>query len=85
MAKRPIIFALANPNPEIKRDVALRSGAFIYASGRSDFPNQINNALVFPGIFAGAIRSRTLKITDEHKLAAAKAIAAWVKRPASAR
>ena len=56
MNKNPIIFALANPTPEILPNDALEGGAFIYASGRSDFPNQINNSLVFPGIFKGIIR-----------------------------
>jgi len=56
MKKKAIIFALANPNPEIMPDEAIKGGAFIYASGRSDFPNQINNSLVFPGIFKGIIK-----------------------------
>ena len=81
MAKNAIIFAMANPIPEIMPDDAERAGATIVASGRSDFPNQINNVLVYPGIFKGAIESRTSKITEEMKIAAAKALAAVVKKP----
>ncbi len=81
MAKKAMIFAMANPTPEIMPDEALRAGASIVASGRSDFPNQINNVLVYPGIFKGAIESRTSQITDEMKIAAAEALAAVVKRP----
>ena len=81
MAKRAIIFAMANPTPEIMPSEARRAGAAIVASGRSDFPNQINNVLVYPGIFKGAIESRTSKITDEMKIAAAEALAAVVKKP----
>lgn len=81
MAKGAIIFAMANPVPEIMPDEAKRGGAAIIASGRSDFPNQINNVLVYPGIFKGAIESRTTQITDKMKIAAAIALAAVVKRP----
>jgi malate dehydrogenase (oxaloacetate-decarboxylating) len=81
MAEKAIIFAMANPIPEIMPSEAKRGGAMIVASGRSDFPNQINNALVYPGIFKGAIESRTSQITDEMKIATAKALAAVVKRP----
>ena len=81
MAKRAIIFAMANPTPEIMPSEARRAGAAIVASGRSDFPNQINNVLVYPGIFKGAIESRTSKITDEMKISAAEALAAVVKKP----
>lgn len=81
MDKNPIIFALANPTPEILPDEALAAGAAIVATGRSDFPNQINNALVFPGIFRGALDNRVKAITDEHKIAAAKAIASLVDKP----
>ena len=81
MTKKAIIFAMANPTPEIMPNEALRAGAAIVASGRSDFPNQINNVLVYPGIFKGAIESRTSQITDEMKIAAAEALAAVVKRP----
>src|SRR3989344_1091627 len=81
MAKGAIIFAMANPIPEIMPSDAKRGGATIVASGRSDFPNQINNVLVYPGIFKGAIESRTSKITDQIKVAAAEALAAVVKKP----
>ncbi|MDP2642095.1 MAG: NAD-dependent malic enzyme, partial [bacterium] len=81
MAERAIVFAMANPTPEIMPSEARRGGAFVVASGRSDFPNQINNVLVFPGIFKGAIASRTTEITDKMKLAAALALAAVVKKP----
>ena len=78
MAKDPIIFAMANPTPEIMPDEALRGGARIVATGRSDFPNQINNVLVFPGIFRGALDARATAITEPMKVAAAKAIASIV-------
>ena len=78
MAKDPIVFAMANPTPEIMPDVAKAGGAKIVATGRSDFPNQINNVLVFPGIFRGALDVRATNITEEMKLAAAKAIASLV-------
>lgn len=81
MAKRAIIFAMANPTPEIMPSEARRAGAAVVASGRSDFPNQINNVLAFPGIFKGAIESRTAEITDKMKIAAALALAAVVNRP----
>ncbi|MDO8728917.1 MAG: NADP-dependent malic enzyme [bacterium] len=81
MAKKAIVFAMANPVPEIFPGEALNAGAAIVASGRSDFPNQINNVLVYPGIFKGAIESHTSKITEEMKIAAAKALAAVVKKP----
>ena len=81
MAKRAIVFAMANPTPEIMPDEAKRGGAAVVASGRSDFPNQINNALAYPGIFKGAIESRTTQITDEMKIAAALALARIVKKP----
>lgn len=71
MADKPIIFALANPNPEIMPDEAKQGGAFIYASGRSDFDNQINNSLVFPGIFKGIIKHDLPEITNQMKLLAA--------------
>lgn len=83
MAKSPIIFALANPDPEILPEAALSAGAITVATGRSDYPNQINNALAFPGIFRGALDNRVNKITDEHKLAAAKVIASLVDKPTS--
>jgi malate dehydrogenase (oxaloacetate-decarboxylating) len=75
MNQDSVIFALANPVPEIMPDVAKAGGARIIATGRSDFPNQINNLLVFPGILKGALEVRAQDITDEMKLAAAKAIA----------
>lgn len=78
MAKDPIIFAMANPTPEIMPDIAKEGGAKVVATGRSDFPNQINNVLVFPGIFRGALDVRAKEITEEMKIAAAKAIASLV-------
>ena len=75
MAKDPIIFAMANPTPEIMPDLAKEAGAAVVGTGRSDFPNQINNVLVFPGIFRGALDCRASDINDEMKIAAAKAIA----------
>lgn len=81
MDKDPIIFAMANPVPEIMPDDAIKAGAAIIATGRSDFPNQVNNALAFPGIFRGALDNKVTKITDKHKIAAAEAIAALVKNP----
>lgn len=81
MAPDPIIFALANPTPEIMPDIAREAGAAVVATGRSDFPNQVNNALAFPGIFRGALDYGVQKITDEHKLAAAEALAQLVNDP----
>ena len=78
MAKDAIIFAMANPVPEIFPDEALAAGAKVVGTGRSDFPNQVNNCLGFPGIFRGALDCRATQINDEMKLAAAKAIAALV-------
>ena len=75
MAKDPIIFAMANPVPEIMPDEAIAAGAKIVGTGRSDFPNQINNVLAFPGIFRGALDVRAKDINDEMKIAAAEAIA----------
>jgi malate dehydrogenase (oxaloacetate-decarboxylating) len=75
MAKDPVIFACANPIPEIMPDVALKAGAKVVATGRSDFPNHVNNVLAFPGIFRGALDVRASDINDEMKLAAAFAIA----------
>lgn len=83
MAKDPIIFALANPTPEIMPDEAKSTGAAIIATGRSDFANQINNSLAFPGIFRGALDNGVKKITDQHKLAAAEAIAKLVENPSA--
>lgn len=79
MANKPIIFAMANPVPEIMPDEAKAAGVAIMATGRSDFPNQVNNALAFPGIFRGALDNRVSKITDEHKIAAAEVIAGLVE------
>ena len=81
MAKDPIVFALANPVPEIMPDVAKQAGVAIIGTGRSDFPNQVNNSLAFPGIFRGALDHGVKKITDQHKLAAAKALANLVENP----
>ncbi|MEO6513527.1 MAG: NADP-dependent malic enzyme [Candidatus Saccharimonadales bacterium] len=81
MAKDPIIFALSNPTPEIMPDIAKEAGAAIVATGRSDFPNQVNNALAFPGIFRGALDNRVRDITDEHKIKAAETIASLVENP----
>ena len=78
MAKDAIIFAMANPVPEIFPDEALAAGAKVVGTGRSDFPDQVNNCLGFPGIFRGALDCRATQINDEMKLAAAKAIAALV-------
>lgn len=80
MAKDPIIFAMANPNPEIMPDIAIAAGARIVATGRSDFANQLNNVLIFPGIFKGALKAKC-QITDEMKLTAAKALANLVVNP----
>ena len=79
MNEKPIILAMANPVPEIMPDKALAAGAYIVGTGRSDFPNQINNVLVFPGIFKGALAVRAKSITESMKVAAAKAIASVVK------
>ncbi len=81
MAPQPIIFALSNPIPEIMPDVAKEAGAAVVATGRSDFPNQVNNAIAFPGIFRGALDNGVKQITDEHKIAAAETIASLVENP----
>ncbi len=78
MNKDAIIFAMANPVPEIMPDVARAAGARIVGTGRSDFPNQVNNVIVFPGIFKGALEGRARQITEDMKMAAAKAIAGLV-------
>lgn len=75
MNKDPLVFAMANPEPEIRPDVAKEAGAAIIGTGRSDYPNQINNLLAFPGIFRGALDARAGSVTEEMKLAAARAIA----------
>lgn len=81
MNKNPIIFALANPVPEIMPDLAVEAGAFIVATGRSDFDNQINNSLAFPGLFAGVLENGIKKITDEMKLKCAIAISKIIENP----
>ena len=81
MAPNPIIFALSNPTPEIMPDTAKQAGAAVVATGRSDFPNQVNNATAFPGIFRGALDNGVKKITDDHKIAAAEVIASLVEHP----
>ncbi len=81
MQKDPIIFALANPDPEIHPEVAKKAGAIVVATGRSDFPNQVNNLLAFPGIFRGALDARAKKITEAMKLAAANALASYLAKP----
>lgn len=83
MAEKPIIFALANPEPEIEPMLAKSAGAEIVATGRSDYSNQINNVLAFPGIFRGALDSGTKTITYKMKVAAAEALANYVKKPTS--
>jgi len=81
MNKNPIVFALSNPVPEIMPDLAKNAGAQIVATGRSDFPNQVNNVLSFPGIFRGALDIRAKRITDDMKLAAAEALANSIENP----
>jgi len=78
MNKDAILFAMANPVPEIMPDVAKAAGARIVGTGRSDFPNQVNNVIAFPGIFKGALEGRASQITEEMKLAAATALAELV-------
>jgi malate dehydrogenase (oxaloacetate-decarboxylating) len=81
MNEGSIIFAMANPNPEILPDEAKLGGVGVIATGRSDFPNQVNNLLAFPGVFKGALRARVKKITDEMKVKAAHAIASIITDP----
>lgn len=83
MANSAIIFAMANPVPEIEPHEAKKGGARIVATGRSDFPNQVNNVLIFPGIFKGAIEANAKEITDKMKLSAAEALAKVVKKPSA--
>jgi malate dehydrogenase (oxaloacetate-decarboxylating) len=83
MADKAIVFALANPMPEIMPDLAKKAGAMVVATGRSDFANQINNSLGFPGIFRGALDHKVKKITDTMLIRAAKNLAAVVKRPSA--
>ncbi|MDD5770351.1 MAG: NADP-dependent malic enzyme [Candidatus Gracilibacteria bacterium] len=81
MNKDPMIFAMANPTPEIMPELAYEAGAKIVATGRSDYPNQLNNVLVFPGIFKGALKNKVRMITDDMKLKAAENLANFVKNP----
>ncbi|RDV84323.1 NAD(P)-dependent malic enzyme [Ammonifex thiophilus] len=81
MAPHPIVFALANPEPEIRPELARQAGAAVIATGRSDYPNQVNNALAFPGVFRGALDVRAREINEAMKLAAVKAIAELVEKP----
>jgi malate dehydrogenase (oxaloacetate-decarboxylating) len=81
MASHGIVFAMANPDPEILPEEAKKGGAMVIATGRSDFPNQINNALVFPGLFRGALDKGVKKITEETKLRAARGLAALIPKP----
>ncbi len=81
MATKPIIFALANPMPEILPDEAKNAGAFIVATGRSDFPNQVNNALCYPGLFRGMLDRNVKTVNNTIKIRAARAIAGFIKKP----
>jgi malate dehydrogenase (oxaloacetate-decarboxylating) len=81
MNEKPIIFALANPTPEIMPEAAKSAGAYIVATGRSDYPNQLNNVLAFPGIFRGALDNKVTQITDKMLVRAAESLAALVKEP----
>ncbi|OHA58952.1 MAG: malate dehydrogenase [Candidatus Vogelbacteria bacterium RIFOXYD1_FULL_44_32] len=81
MAPKAIVFAMANPTPEIMPDVAKKAGAYVVATGRSDFPNQVNNVLAFPGLFRGLFDSGAKKVTEEMKISAARAIASCVTNP----
>jgi malate dehydrogenase (oxaloacetate-decarboxylating) len=80
MSDNPIIFAMANPIPEIMPDLAKKAGAFIVGTGRSDFPNQINNVLVFPGLFRGILDNKIKIVTDEIKIVAAETLAGFLKK-----
>ncbi len=82
MAEKPILFPMANPTPEILPDLAERAGAAVVGTGRSDFKNQINNVMAFPGIFRGALDVRASEINDEMKVAAALALAGLVSEEA---
>ena len=79
MNKKSIVFAMSNPIPEIMPEIALDAGAFIVGTGRSDFPNQINNVLAFPGVFRGVLDSKAKEITTKMKINAAVALAGYVK------
>ena len=81
MAPRSIVFGLANPVPEVMPDLAKQAGVIVLATGRSDFPNQVNNALCYPGLFRGMLDKGITKVTDEIKIRAAEAIASMVENP----
>ncbi|MEK7211615.1 MAG: NAD-dependent malic enzyme, partial [Patescibacteria group bacterium] len=81
MNRNAIVFAMSNPTPEIMPELAKQAGARIVATGRSDFPNQINNVLAFPGVFRGALDARAKQITEAMKLATARALAEYVQNP----
>ena len=81
MKDKSIIFALSNPEPEVDPKLAQEAGAYIIATGRSDYPNQLNNVLIFPGLFRGVLDARIPQITDEHKITAAQALADYVTDP----
>ena len=85
MNKKAIIFVMANPTPEIDPVLAKKCGAMVVATGRSDFPNQVNNALVFPGLFRGLLDCRAVKLTDKMKIAAARALAGVIKKPTASK
>jgi malate dehydrogenase (oxaloacetate-decarboxylating) len=85
MAPQAIVFAMANPIPEITPDEAFKGGAAVVGTGRSDYPNQVNNVLVFPGVFRGALDARATRITHGMKIAAANALAAFVETPTAGR
>jgi len=85
MSEKPVVFALSNPTPEILPEEALEGGAYVVATGRSDFPNQVNNALVFPGVFRGALDKGVREITEVSKLRAAHALAGLVLNPTARR
>ncbi len=85
MGPKPVIFAMANPVPEIMPDVAKSAGAAVVATGRSDFPNQVNNSLAFPGIFRGALDAKAVEISEGMKIAAAHVIADLVENPSAER
>jgi malate dehydrogenase (oxaloacetate-decarboxylating) len=81
MAEKAIVFALANPVPEIMPEDAKMAGALVVATGRSDYPNQVNNSLAFPGVFRGALDRGVNNITDEMKIAVARKLASLIKKP----
>jgi malate dehydrogenase (oxaloacetate-decarboxylating) len=85
MAPGPIVLAMANPVPEIMPEKALAAGASVVGTGRSDFPNQVNNVLAFPGIFRGALDAKAQRISEGMKIAAAHALAATITNPTADR